>query len=516
MKKYAYSVDDLRKLIKSLSGAEKRHFSLLSSSFVKSEKDPLYLRLFQHLQNHENEHSDLDALPELTTIKKRLFKNILKSLRVFHQDKSIEINIQNCLSDIEILYSLSLPRQSYYLFQRAYEQAASNEKFALLLQLLEWEKKLNLVLDSPSRTVMEIAREERSILKQLTQLIELENLFSSMKSLKRQYGQVKDENNAALCKEVAVIKGLRSDACISQKSKFYYYFTYAIYNWITYNHKEAYNFSKELLRLEIKTVLPGDYIDGILEHSTSCIQIGKFNEALEALRLAQETMEQLHFEQVPVMHTKVFFYTIGYQLVIYNYMGNKELLLHTINRAESELPFHESNMPLEAKQVLTANLMNACLGTGDIKKVDEIWESLFQKTSKSVRRNIYDDLRLFRLFNLLQHKAYTVIPSMALSAHRYYSKPENNPGDFELELKLTAMLMKGFDYNKESVRQDVFSSIKETTCEYIAGFDNNDFLEHYTLYVIWMDSIITEQPFCEAAAAWHEKYSNRVIKKPAE
>jgi hypothetical protein len=512
MKKYAYSLVDLKNLVKSLSGAEKRHFSLLSSTFINADKKPLYLQLFQHLIKEETELSDLDSLPELTTVKKRLFRNILKSLRVFHQDKSVEISIQNCLSDIEILYSLSLPKQSSYLLQRAYEQAVANEKFALLLSLLEWEKKLNMVLDSPSRSIMEIAREERHVLKQLMQLIELENLFSSMKSLKRQYGQVKGGLEKELDEEsLNIINRYNSDECISQKAKFYYNFTYAIYNWITYDHKAAYGFSKELLHLEIKAVLPGDYIDSILEHSTSCIQIGKFKEALETLEYAQQMMRQLNLEQVPVLNTKVFFYTVGYHLVIYNYTGNKEQLLYTINRAENEIRHHENNMPIEARQVLTANLMNAYLGIGDIKKVDELWESLFQKTSKSIRRNIYDDLRLFRLFNLLQHKAYAVIPSMALSAYRYYSKPEHNSGDFGLELKLTMMLIKEHDYDNEAVRESVLNSIKETVNEYIKSFNNNSFLEHYTIYAIWIECIITERPFCDAAAMWHENYLNQSI-----
>jgi len=511
LKKQFYSIEDLKKLVKSLSGAERRHFSLLSATFKKSDKEPVYLTLFQRLSDDESELSDFNELPKLVTIKNRLFKNILRSLRLFHQDKSVEINIQNSLSDIEVLNGLGLSRQAYYLWQRAYQLAVDNEKFALVLQLLEWEKKMNMVLDEPSRSINEIAEEENRVLNQFTQLTRLENLFGRMKNLKRQYGQIKAGSDQDLHQEILnVTDGFVSETYSSQKAKFYYNFTYTIYNWIIHHHEDAYKYSKELLGFESKVILSGDYMDGLLEHSTSCIQIGKFKEALETLEHADAMLHQLNLDQVPMMNTKLFFYTVGYHLVIYNYSGDRNKLEATIHRAEKEIRLHENNMPLEAKQVLTANLMNAYVGMNHFKKVDEIWESLFQKTSKNIRRSIYDDLRLFRLFSLLQHKEYVLLPSMALSAYRYYNKSVNSPVDFELEIKVSGLLMKDYDYENEIVVTDLLNALKDAVTAYIQALSPvRNFMEHYTFYVIWLESIIAQKPFFEIAAMWYQNHADQ-------
>lgn len=507
MRKNSYSIKDLKNLVKSLSTAEKRHFSLLSSAFAASSKEPLYIRLFQQLSQAQSEHSDpsgMEDLPEITTVKNRLFQNILRSLRMFHQQKSVEIDIQNKLSDIEILYSLGLPEQSYYLFRKAYKEAVEYEKFALLLQLLEWEKKLNIVLDHPLRSIDEIDEEERLVLQKLQQLMELESFFGRMKGLKRQYGQISDKLDKAFQEEIpSITRKITYEECMSQKAKFYYNYTYAIYNWIIYNHKDAYLYSKRLLNPEIGRILPNDYIDGILEHATACIHIAAFTEALEVLELAQQIAGRPALE--PVLSTKLFFYTVGYHLVIYNYMGDKERLEQAISRAEYEIKDHEAYMPREAKHVLSANLMNAYVGIHATQKADELWESLFQKTSKTIRRSIYDDLRLFRLFSLLHDKVYAVIPSFALSAYRYYSLPEHNPDYFELELGITALLQKENDLEDPLVRYEVLSAIKRIVAAYISCFENaNNFQEHYSLYAIWIDSIIREQPFYKVAGAWYK------------
>src|SRR5690606_2455761 len=121
-----------------------------------------YLQIFQALSKSETDLPEFpdDVSPQVYTIgKKRLFKNIMKNLRTFHEHASIEITLHTYLSEIEILYNHSLPEQSLYILNKAYKVAVAFEKYALLLQILEWEGKLNVILDSPRRTREAIAEE---------------------------------------------------------------------------------------------------------------------------------------------------------------------------------------------------------------------------------------------------------------------------------------------------------------------------------------------------------------------
>jgi len=516
-----YSIKDLKKLVKSLSGAEKRHFSLFSSAFAASRKEPVYLRLFRVLTRPGSELSEFSEkgdFPEYTTIKERLFRNILKSLRLFHQEKSVEISIQNYLSDIEILYGRSLPEQSLYLLQKAYKNAVTYEKFGLLLQILEWEKKLNIVLDNPTRTIKDIAAEEEIVLQRLLQIMQLKNIYGKAKDMKKQHGNIKGKIIKELDLEILKAKEMIPyEECASQKARFYFNFIHALYYWMTFNYKKAYQYSKALLTSQIQVILPGDYMDGILEHATICMNTGKFNEALDILELAQKSMREQKLNYLPAFSVKLFFYTAGYHSVIYNYMGDRAQLAAAVSRVENGLNLYEKSMPLEARYVTNANLMNAYLGLDDGKKVDELWEVLFHKTSKGMRRDIYDDLYLFRLFRLLQQKVYAVLPAMALSAYRHYRQLRDNPLHFDLELKITGILLKEHDYENPRIRNEVLHEIKGILIHHISNLKGaNNFQEHYSLYVIWTDSMLKEQPFHEAAACWYKAYINGNREQPEE
>jgi hypothetical protein len=175
-----YKLKDLQKLVQAMSGAEKRHFTLLSSAFFASKKDISEIAL--------KEYTGVD-----TSIKNQLFKNVRKSLRTFHQEQSVEIRIHNYLSDIEILYDLNLPNQSLYLLKKAYKDAVAYEKFRLLLLILEWERKLNIVLDKPVKSIKAIAEEEQEVLRKLMQIVQLENIYS--KAQERSHIEGAENNN---------------------------------------------------------------------------------------------------------------------------------------------------------------------------------------------------------------------------------------------------------------------------------------------------------------------------------
>jgi len=505
-----YRTKDLKKLIKSMSMAEKRYFSLSSSTFIKAGKLPFYLQLFQALSGAKDELPDFpeeSSSQIYTTVKKRLFKNILKSLRHFHQEKSVEIRIQNDLSEIEILYSRGLPEQSLFLFDDAYKLAVTHEKFSLLLQILEWEHKLNMVLNVPTRTVEVIAAEEQEVLQKLLQVMHLGNIYSKAKSLKKQYGYLNEKMKEEIERETIKAPGMVTlEACRSQKAKLYFNFIHALYYFMTFNHQKAYQYSRHLLRPEFRVILPDEYVHSILKHVTSCVGIGAFDEALDGLQQAANYIRKDRLNKSHSLNRKLLYYQTTYHLIIYNYMGAKRLLAETVRKTEENLGRYDEELNAEMKQVIYANLMNACLGLGNLKMVDLIWEKLFNKVSK-VRNDIYDDLYLFRIFNLLQSEVYAVLPSVVQSAHRYYKQSKKHPKHFCLELKITGLLLKKHRLEEVQIKEAVLKEIKQIILHYIASLEGTtDFQEHYTLYIIWMESILQGQPFYKAAAAWYQAY----------
>src|SRR5690606_29436490 len=107
-----------------------------------------------------------------------------------------------------------------------------------------------------------------------------------------------------------------------------------LYYWMIFDHKNAYLHSKELLAPGMLAMRPAEYLDGILEHVTSCVCLGYFEEALAGLSLAADFVKQHKFDQSNAFLIRIFYYDISYKLIIYSYMGAVDALKEAIETAE--------------------------------------------------------------------------------------------------------------------------------------------------------------------------------------
>ncbi|UZJ63952.1 hypothetical protein OKW96_16280 [Sphingobacterium sp. KU25419] len=506
--------NDLNELVKSLSGGEKRYFTSLSKAFTGKDENPIYQQLFTLLVNGEsnlqNQFEDYNE-KALTGAKKRLYNNILKSLRLFHQEKSANIIIMNLLTEVEILYNLGLSEQALFLLKKAYSLACAYEKFGLVLQILEWEGRLNVVLEIPTRNQSAIVKEESDVMEKQMQYRFLENIYGVAETYKKQHGFAK----ADLKEEVKSITigakhmPLLKD-CLSEKARYYFNFIHALYYWMTFDHKSAFEYSKKLLLNDNNPIPPGDYINGILEHITSCVCLGKFEEALGGITIGSAFIEDEKLTQSHAFTVRMFAYKATYRLIIYNYMGKHKPLRTEIKNTEKELKKYEHIISFFSKQIILGNLMNAYMGIGELDKADAVWDSMFNKQAKAVRVDIFSDLYLFRLFSLLHSKTYSLLPSAALSAVRFYRKDEHAQQRFDVELPIAMFLQKERDYSKPKVIREVMEAAKKIVQQFIGTLKGiNNFQEHYTRYIIWCDAIINDEPYYEAAARWYNSYTTK-------
>lgn len=510
MEKKYLKKDDLKILIESLSLAEKRHFY----QYIKSQNhqdSPYYLELFTALSGHE---SQLTQLPEMASKKAfsnakiRLYQHLMQSLRIYHQNSSAELTIQHMICDIEILYDRGLPDQSLILLRKAQKAAAEQENFGLLLQLLTWERKINIISDSPTRNKLDIATEERKIFANFEEVNTLESIFSKVIDLKKRYGYVKGAALKSL--DQLVLKNpklLAAPEIQSRRGTYYFNFIHSLYHWLTLDHKQAYQYSKKLLAPELQLISPNEYLEGILQHVTSCMGLGYFEETLEGLMLADAFIAQKRFQHSTVLPLRVFYFRICYRLIVYMYKGALKELQDTIEDAHRQILQFNAQLSIEMKLVIYGNLRNACIATGDHEQAEKLLDMLLYKESKYVRKDVYNDLFLSRIFSHLASEDYALVPSMAAAACRQYKQIENKRNKYDTGLQMATLLMKNADYSNSVVRKKILTDIKAILHEAIidhAGL--NKFHEMYTFYYIWTDSILEDQPFHITAANWYAHY----------
>jgi tetratricopeptide (TPR) repeat protein len=506
--------DYVSDLVSSLNKDEKRQFTLFYGESFKGEAPPLFYQLYSVYENSKSElpKNKLHVVPtSITSAKRRLYHNLLRTLRDMNEKSSTDIFIQNKLTNVELLYNHSLPEQSVLELNKAYSEAQKFEKFGLMLQLLEWEKRLNIVLPTPTRSLSEIKKEEREILKKFSQQLDMETMYSHILELKREIGYAKGKDKRRV--ENATIKSdlmPKESECLSNNASFYRHYIYSIYYWMIFNHKEAYNHSSQLIKYDQHNIQPNDYIHGIFQHITSSVCMGLFTDTLNGISLAEAFTSQYRLNQSLPFSGILFAYHVNYKMIVLNYMGEQKQLKDFVQKVELRLRDSGKTIPADALQIILANLMVSYMGLDLQDKAVETRKRLLDLKKKiSLRLDILTDVYFFQIFILMQEKSYELIKPAAESALRFFRKNEDAQKVFEVEMPIALLLSKPYNYEDKKVLPHLLSKCKKIVNDYIAKLKCTlQFQEHYTRYVIWFDAIEKKKPFHEAAKEWYKEFKN--------
>ena len=210
--------EELFKLIKSLTKSEKRFFKL-TSTLQSGDKN--YIRLFDAIENQPHyDESEIKHLfkketfiKHLPSEKNHLYKLILKSLRAFTADNSVNSQLQDELKNVELLYQKAHYKECRKIIDKAKKLAYSNEKFYYLSEIINWEKQLleeEYLAGNFDKNLDSLIREEQEVLEKLRNLAEYRILYSKINYVFRKGGFARDEREMQLVREISdnhLIKG---------------------------------------------------------------------------------------------------------------------------------------------------------------------------------------------------------------------------------------------------------------------------------------------------------------------
>lgn len=508
--------EQLYYLVKSLNKSEKRYFKLMASLHAG---DKVYLKLFDDVEKMREpkyesvhaKHVDHDNPGQGLTLKKRyLSEQIMRSLRMFNEDRSINMKIQTLLNDIEILYNKRLGEYCLRTIEKAKQLAENFEKFGLLVQVLDWERKLKFILDEPPRTEEQISTDEKNALIKKLNIFQLEQLFSKALEFKRQYGFMRGNQKQVLKKEVTGNPLLHNERnCLSQRSLFYYYYTHTICNWILQEHVEAYACSKKMVSLNSDVLDKEDFLNGLLEHSTSCICLGYFEEALKQIKEAEKYIQQNPDIQYRQIRIRLFYYKANYSIISYNLMGDSTQLLKALLWSENEMANNKELLSSEMKMVLFAGLFD---GYFALKQLDHAWKyvnEITQGIKKTTRKDVFDGSQFTNIFYWLEAGEYEVLKSVLQSAYRYF-RMHNADGKYTIELKVVSAFMKCNDYANEKKRMLIFKTIAHDLHQYIIHSNPfNHFQETYQFFYLYAESKLRNIAFHDMAKQWYSGHKKK-------
>ncbi|GLR17817.1 hypothetical protein [Portibacter lacus] len=193
--------DQLFKLIKSLTKAEKRNFTLYAKR-VQDSDDLKFLQLFDVIDKMDKfdekliiKKVDNLAKSQFSNVKRHLYKQIMTSLRLIHINRKIHIEIREHIDFSQILYDKGLYLQSLKILQRAKNMAYKVSNEILILEIIEFEKIIesrHITRTGPAKN-LQLTDEANTIINTLSNEIKLSNIRMNLHSFYIEGGHVKSK-----------------------------------------------------------------------------------------------------------------------------------------------------------------------------------------------------------------------------------------------------------------------------------------------------------------------------------
>jgi hypothetical protein len=435
----------LFELIKSLTKSEKRHFRLFTS-FQNGDKS--YLQLFDKLEAMaEYDEQKLffqgNSRNNISVAKSYLNGQILRSLRNYHSSMSVSSKVHSYLRDIEILYQKRLIPQGQKTLKKARSLCLRHELFGLSIVLLNWERRLNQLSDTPTRIESEIYKEQHNLLLQQNEVTELQSLYNQLIEYKQVYGYNRGEEGEKLESIIASAVLESPEPLLSVRARYYYYVIASNYYYLVGRFEDGYKASTAQVGLDLSAQEDFEYLNGTLEHTSSCMFYNNKNgEALHYLTQVQTIIDTLPIGKYEQVRIRVFYFRSNYELMIFMNVADEVKIRKKLLEVEAGLAEFKGRLKKEMEFVIYSSIAYAYFILGELK-LSKAWNNKILNTpKKQVRSDIYHGARIVQLFILADLEQYDVLSYELNSAYRYFHAHHKKGNQYGLEMLAIEQLRK--------------------------------------------------------------------------
>lgn len=493
----------LFRLIKSLSGSEKRYFKL----FVHEDgrKSNKYIQLFDAIETQEEFDDGVlkkiiykgEAIQsrKYSELKAYLYDLILKSLQAFDEKLEVDFRIKQLLNSVRVLYRRSLFADCLDLLKKTKKLAYRYEKFNAILEILDWEKQVAYTqtnIDFLDEELPRIEMEEKEILGRLSNLKTYRHLFLQLLVSLRKDSFLRSEEQRArqkLLKENILIKDISQAS--SHRAKIFYYRFLSAYHYSLLEFDQFYELGKQLLILmesqpHILEEEKSEYISALSNFALSCNMLGRYEElekCLEKFQLIDPSTRDDHVK----IHRQ--YYTLKFRLCINT--GAFEEGLKALNSHLKEVKKFDTT--IFEKGDLYFQYFYIYFGNKDYDKALECLNKWLNLPKTVERKDLYS---LARILNLIVHYEMgnsILLNSLIRSTQRFLSK-ENKL--FELERHIVGHIRDANKVIGQVEEKQVFLNLKQALKPLTKIPSERAMLKLFDIEA-WLDSKIQSKPFAE-------------------
>jgi len=501
--------ENLHRLIKSLTKAEKRYFKIYSSRHTLGEKNN-YQILFDAIdkQTEYDEEAIKQQFKKRAFVKKfsiaksRLYDAILRSLDAFHSNSSIDTQLKRMLHSVEILYKRSLYDQSSRVLRSAKKIAEKYQKQTTLLEILRWQKEL-IVKDNyegvTDEDLEELLAEDKQTEKRIEVFNELFYVKSRLFNILNKRGKVRTDEELQNFKSIIDHFLVEvADHDLYYKSAYLYNHIYSAYYFGIGDYKNSYKYLiKNVEHIESNIELfkeePNVYFSVLTNVIYIASQLKKYDDVFAYLKKLRELPETLVLNRNEDLDIKLFSSAYSIELTIYHLTGDFEKGLELVPIVEEGLKLYGDKINSVRKAYFYLNIAVLYFGCG--KYSDSLrW---INKLLNDIDIDNSQDIHCFaQLVNLLIHLELgneRLVPYALKSTQRYLNTRNRV---YKFETSFLHFISKVLKLNDKSELKQAYIELKNDLDELAKdNFEKTAF--EYFDFRSWAESKITGKSFKE-------------------
>lgn len=496
-------MDELARLISTLTKAEKRYFKMFTS-LQGGEKG--YLKLFEAIEKTgtydeakiKKMFPGEDFTKRLPAVKNYLYGQVIKSLRMLYIGNTVDSQLKEMVEEISILYEKRLYKQCMKILEKAKDLAKQNEQILQLIEIKLWEEKVLtevLNIEKFEKTFDDSLKEEIELLDLQKNIAEYRHLFNRIVTLNKKIKEARTEEELAQFQSIFNNPLLQnSDNAKSFDAKHFYYQIHLIYNHAKGDNKACLMIAQKQMKLleafpQRIAEKPKMYVIALNNILLSQIYLHDYSSFTETLhKLRSFPLKSLNLEVNRFVNSYIF------EMVMYLDTGefSKSVSIRDEIREGMEKYADKIN-PIE-EITLLYNLFYSYFGTGEFSKALVIINKLLNEYQKELR---YDIQSAVRILNLILHYELgnsRLLEHNAVSAYRFLYKSNRL---YKLENIVLDFIRKKMHhiYTPKDELEAFIELRKEFAALSEHPYEKKAF--EYFDYISWLDSRIEKKSFEE-------------------
>ncbi len=489
---------ELFQLIKSLSISEKRYFKL-SVSIQKGEKN--YIKLFNAIdkQNEYDEKAIIKTfekenfIRQISVTKYNLCKLVLKSLRAYHSATTIDIELNELLHEVKILYTKGLFSHCKNMLKKAKYIAYKHENHVRILEVLNWEKDLmraETYSGKKNKDIDNLLSEEKRIIDEYKNQCEFSCLDSKIFVLQLNNLYIRSEEELQEYEVIINDQLYRSERnALSYHAKIYFHRAHGFYFLSKSDFVDSYKHYHKLLELmdsqplHLKENLR-NYLSALHNIAVVLIYLKRYDEFKHYINKLRAISENHAKELSEDTRFRIFIRSYNMEYFMYILRGEFETCKVLINKIESGLQQFKRRVDKVSELSLIYKYSYAYFGCGEYSRSLHWLNKILNDPNPELASDIHCFARIMNLILHFELGNRDLLEYIVKSTYRYLYKRkhlykfENSVLNF-IRGKLPKIitqeeLLDGFKELKKELEVITENSFERKVLEY---FDFNSWLE---------------------------------------